>query len=198
MYNNLANPRALGFGVLAIALWMFSVVHAGIVDPMGIDPLIMHMVGTVAMLGLLIAGIAAFLRHESWLGFFFLLWSGLFWGAYGMGHGQMGDGDMHYAGWFMMTLALVNGYLWVATVKSSKLGPAISFMVLLLWLSFLALGLRGFFDFWVLIRVGGALGLASALIAFYVSAGALAIECCPNMRLPGIAKPEPPRETPPV
>ncbi|MGH8182608.1 MAG: hypothetical protein ACREPH_02995 [Rhodanobacteraceae bacterium] len=189
MNGKIANPKALGFGVLAIALWMFSVVHAGIADPMGIDPGVMHMVGTVAMLGLLIAGIASFLRHESWLGFFFLLWSGLFWGAgHGMGHGQMGYGDMRYAGWFMMTIALVNFYLWFAAMKSGRLGHAVSFMVLLLWLSFLALGLRGFFDFWVLIRVGGALGLASALVAFYVSAGAIAAEHCPDLKLPGIVR----------
>ncbi len=185
MSNNIANSRALGFGVLAIAVWMFSVVHAGIAGPMGFDPHVTHAVGTIAMLGLLIAGIAAFLRRESWLGFFFLLWSGLFWGAaYGMGQSTgMAAGAMRYSGWFLMALALVNFYLWVAAWKSGKLGGAVSFTVLLLWLSFLAFGLRDFFGFWVLIRVGGALGLAAALVAFYVSAGSL----CPNMNCPGIA-----------
>lgn len=187
MNGNVANPKALGFGVLAIGLWVSSVIHAGIADPMGFDPHIMHVVGMIAMLGLLISGIASFLRRESWLGFFFLLWSGLFWGAsYGMGHAHMDGGDMRFAGWFLMTIALVNCYLWFACAKSSKLGHAVSFMVLLLWLSFLAAGLRGFFDFWVLIRVSGALGLASALVAFYVSAGTLAAEHCPNLHFPGI------------
>lgn len=187
MNSKIADPRALGFGVLAIALWMFSVNNAGIGGTWGPGPYVMHLVATIGMLGLLIAGIAAFLRHEGWFGFFFLLWAGLLWGSgHGMGHGS-DQGGMRDLGWFMMTLALVNFYLWFATLKGSGLGLAISVMVLLLWLSLLASGLRGFFDLWVLVRVGGALGLASALVAFYVSAGALAVEHCPNLKLPGIA-----------
>lgn len=198
MNGNIADPRPLGFGVLAIALWMLSVVHAGIAGAMmGFDPHVVHAFGTVAMLGLLIAGIAAFLRRESWLGFFFLLWSGLFWSsAYGMDQGQMGYGGARYAGWFMMTIALVNFYLWIAAWKSARFGGAISFMVLLLWVAFLCFGLNGFFGFWVLLRVGGAFGLASALVAFYVSAATLATELCPNKRYPGI--PERYAGTPPI
>lgn len=186
MNNNIANPWPLGFGVLAIALWMLSVLPAGIAGPMGfgVAPGAMHGVFTVAMLGLLIAGIAAFLRHESWLGFFFLLWSGLFW-AGGFGFGRAAGG-MRLEGWFLMTIALVNFYLWFAAWKSGKLGGAVSFMVLLLWVSFLCYGLNGFFGFWVLLRVGGAFGLASALVAFYISATTLAVTHYPNKRYPGI------------
>lgn len=197
MYSKIANPKALGFGVLAIGLWMFSVIHAGIASPAGFEPQILHMVGTIAMLGLLIAGIAAFLRHEAWLGFFFLLWAGLFWGSgfAAMRRAQMVYGDMRYAGWFLMTIALVNFYLWYGVWKSGRFGMAVSCMLLLLWLSLLALGLHGFFAFWVLFRVSGALGLASALVAFYISAGAVATACCPGKRMPGIIGDEPERET---
>ncbi|MGH8189945.1 MAG: hypothetical protein ACREP2_00680 [Rhodanobacteraceae bacterium] len=185
MNGNVASPWPLGFGVLAIALWMVSVVPAGIAGPMGfgVAPGTMHAIFTVAMLGLLIAGLAAFLRHETWLGFFFLLWSGLFW-AGGFGFARVGG--LRFDGWFLMTIALVNLYLWVAAWKSGKLGAAVSFMVLLLWISFFCYGLRDFFDFWVLLRVGGAFGLASALMAFYISATTLAVTHDPNKRYPGI------------
>lgn len=187
MNGNVANPWPLGFGVLAIALWMLSVGPAGIGGFMGIDVAAgagaMHGIFTVAMLGLLIAGIAAFLRRESWLGFFFLLWSGLFWAdGFGFDHA----GGMRFVGWFLMTITLVNFYLWAAAWKSGKLGGAVSFMVLLLWISFLCFGLNGFFGFWVLLRIGGAFGLASALVAFYISATTLAITHYPNKRYPGI------------
>ena len=185
MNDKVANPWPLGFGVLAIALWMLSVIPAGIAGPMDFDvaPGTMHAIFTVAMLGLLIAGIAAFLRRESWLGFFFLLWSGLFWAG---GFGFERAGGMRFEGWFLMTITLVNFYLWFAAFKSGKLGGAVSFMVLLLWVSFLCYGLNGFFGFWVLLRIGGAFGLASALVSFYISATTLAVMHCPDKRYPGI------------
>jgi succinate-acetate transporter protein len=185
MNGNIANPWPLGFGVLGIALWMLSVIPAGIAGPMGFEfaPGAMHGIFTVAMLGLLIAGIAAFLRRESWLGFFFLLWSGLFWAG---GFGFERAGGMRFEGWFLMTITLVNFYLWFAAWKSRKLGGAVSFMLLLLWLSFLCYGLNGFFGPWVLLRIGGALGLASALVSFYISATTLAVTHYPERRYPGI------------
>lgn len=187
MNGNVASPWPLGFGVLAIALWMLSVIPAGISGLMDLgavpDMGAMHGIFMVAMLGLLIAGIAAFLRRESWLGFFFLLWSGLFWAN---GFGFERAAGIRFDGWFLMTIALVNFYLWAAAWKSGKLGGAVSFMVLLLWVSFLCFGLNGFFGFWVLLRIGGAFGLASALVAFYISATTLAIAHYPNRRYPGI------------
>lgn len=185
MNDKVANPWPLGFGVLAIALWMLSVTPAGIAGPMGFDvaPGTMHAIFRVAMLGLLIAGIAAFLRGESWLGFFFLLWSGLFWAG---GFGFERAGGMRFEGWFLMTITLVNFYLWFVAFKSGKLGGAVSFMALLLWISFLCYGLNGFFGPWVLLRIGGAFGLASALVAFYISATTLAVTHCPDKRYPGI------------
>ncbi len=190
MNSHIANPKALGFGVLAIALWMFFLAHAGLVHPMGVDPGILHIAMKVAALGLLIAGIMAFLRHESWLAFFFLLWAGIAWGsAHGMGyHGSAGASDIRFTAWFAIALTLVNLYLWFATVKNRKLGSALSLMVLLLWLSLLLMGLQAFLGVWVLERISGALGLASALVAFYVSGGTLAHDCCSDMNLPGIPK----------
>jgi succinate-acetate transporter protein len=95
-------------------------------------------------------------------------------------------GGTRFDGWFLMTIALVNFYLWLAAWKSGKLGGAVSCMVLLLWIAYLCFGLRDFFGFWVLVRVGGAFGLASALVAFYISAATLAVEHSPDKRYPGI------------
>ncbi|MGH8114703.1 MAG: hypothetical protein ACREPS_06590 [Rhodanobacteraceae bacterium] len=185
MNSNIANPRPLGFGVLAIAVWMLSVIPAGIAGPMGFHgaPGAMHGAFTIAMLGLLIAGVAAFLRRETWLGFFFLLWSGLF---LSNGFGLELAFGVRFEGWFLMTVALVNFYLWFSAWKSGKLGGAVSFMVLLLWVSFLCFGLNGFFGGWVLLRIGGAFGLGSALVAFYISATTLAVTHHPDKRYPGI------------
>jgi len=183
MNNKVANPTALGFGVLAIAFWMFSLAHSGLVHPAGIDPGTMHVTMAVATLGLLIAGIMAFLRQEGWSAFFFLLWAGLAWGSsQGMSHEMMGA-TREFNGWFAIALTLVNLYLWFGAFKDKKLGGAISLTVLLLWLSLLGLGLSFFFNSAALERIGGILGLIAAVLAFYVSAGSM----CP-MNLPGLPK----------
>lgn len=183
MNSKVANPTALGFGVLAIAFWMFSLAHSGLVHPAGIDPGTMHTVMSIASLGLLIAGIMAFLRQEGWSAFFFLLWAGLYWGSsHGMGH-EMMAGTREFNGWFAIALTLVNLYLWFGAFKDKKIGGAITLTVLLTWLALLGLGLSFFFNSGVLERIGGILGLISGALAFYVSAATM----CP-MNLPGVPK----------
>lgn len=188
MNSKFASPKALGFGVFAIALWMFSLPHSGLISPMGIGIATFRTAATIASLGLLIAGIMAFLRRDAWLVLFFLLWAGAIWGsAQGISqHDMMTTRDMRYAAWLAMALTLVNFYLWLGTYRNSQLGGSVSLMMLLLWLSLLALGLDGFFQVVVLERIGGVLGLISALLAFYVSAGSLARECPKHFSLPGI------------
>lgn len=187
MNSNIASSKPLGFGVFAIASWMFYVTHSGLVSPMGIDPGIMHMVVTAAALGLLIAGIMAFVRHEGWLAFFFLLWSGLAWGSsHAMGmHAGMGHGSMLFIAWFAITITLVNLYLWLASMKNHTLGAAVSITVLLIWVSWLLMALGSFLGVWILGRIGGVVGLASAVAAFYVSAGTVLNHS--GMKLPCIA-----------
>jgi succinate-acetate transporter protein len=183
MNNKVANPKGLGFGVLAIAFWMYSLAHSGLVHPAGIDPGTMHMAMALATLGLLIAGIMAFLRHEGWSAFFFLFWAGLAWGSmHGMGHEMMGA-TREFNGWFAIAITLVNLYLWFGAFKDKKLGGAVALTVLLFWLSLLGLGLSFFFNAVALERIGGILGLIGAVVAFYVSAGSM----CP-MNLPGLPK----------
>ena len=183
MNNKVANPKALGFGVLAVAFWMFSLAHAGLVRPAGIDPGTMHVTMTLATLGLLIAGIMAFLREEGWSAFFFLFWAGMAWGsAHGMGHDMM-PATREFNGWFAIAITLVNLYLWFGAFKTKSIGGAVSLTVLLLWLSLLGLGLSFFFNSVVLERIGGILGLIGAVVAFYVSAASM----CP-VNLPGAPK----------
>lgn len=180
MNNNLASSKALGFGVLGAALWMLYVTHSGLVSAMGVDPRAMHTVVTIAALGLLIAGIASLWRKEGWLGFFFLFWSGLIWGS--MRTGIIHGGSL-YVAWFAIVVTLINLYLWLAAFKNDSLGSAVVGTVLLLWVSWLLMGLGAFTDVWLLGRIGGVVGLASSLGAFYVSAGSL-------LSLPGVVTAE--------
>jgi succinate-acetate transporter protein len=194
----LADSKALGFGVLGIALWMFYITNSGFVPvvQLGIAVHILH----IAAIGLLIAGLVAFVRHQGWLAFFFLLWAGLCWaGMYSSRPGQGAfaqGGYMLYSAWFTIVITLVNLYLWFAAMRNARLGAAVSLTVFLLWVSWLLIGLSGFLDSWILMRIGYVVGLASAVVAFYVSAGSIAREHRPDMALPYIPRDEgyPPRD----
>jgi succinate-acetate transporter protein len=194
MMNNhyLANSMAFGFGVLGIALWMFYITNSGFVPvvQLGIAVHILHIVA----IGLLIAGLVAFVRHQGWLAFFFLLWAGLCWS--GMYSSNNLGGYMLYSAWFTIIITLVNLYLWIAAMRNPRLGAAVSLTVFLLWVSWLLIGLSGFLDSWILMRIGYVVGLASAVVAFYVSAGSLMREHRPDMAVPYIPGDEvyPPRE----
>lgn len=192
MNSHIASSKALGFGVLAIGLWMFFVTRSGLVSDTGVDPGTMHTVFVVAALGLLIAGIMAFVRNDGWLAFFFLLWAGLSWGASHAIAGQSGiaHGSALFNAWFGITITLVNLYLWLATIKNQKLGGAVTITVLLIWVSWLLMALGIFLSIWILGRIGGVVGLASAVAAFYVSAGVALCESSPRMRMPCIAHEE--------
>ncbi len=171
MNGKVASSKALGFGVFAIMAWIFNMPSAGWISMQAYATPAAHTVLVVAMLGLLIAGLAAFLRGETWLAFFFILWCGVAWGY----AGTMGGTTMAnpFGSWLWLALALVNLYLWIAAMKG-KLGAVLSFAVLLLWLSALAGGLAGLFSSAAVLSViGGYLGLVSALLFFYVSAGSI-------------------------
>lgn len=189
MNSNIANSKSLGFGVLAIASWMYFVSRSGLVSHMDVSPGIMHTVFAIASIGLLIAGIMAFVRHDGWLAFFFLLWAGMAWGsAHAMGAAAgMGGGSALFVAWFAITITLVNLYLWFACMKNPTLGGAVSFTVLLIWVAWLLMALGLFLQVWILGRIGGVVGLASAVAAFYVSAGSVLCESTPGKRMPFIA-----------
>lgn len=183
MNDRIASSKALGFGVFAIITWIFSMPDARWVSPETFNTSTAHVIVVLAMIGLLIAGLAAFLRGEAWLAFFFILWCGVSWGYAGVMGGSMKPDA--FGNWLWLALALVNFYLWIAAMRGG-LGAAVSFGVLLTWLSALAGGLWGFFNSAnVLQLIDGYLGLASGLVFFYASAAAIINASSGNEMLPG-------------
>ncbi|MGH8161735.1 MAG: hypothetical protein ACRESR_06260 [Gammaproteobacteria bacterium] len=155
--DRVANSRALGFGVFAIAAWLYSMAGAGFMPMVYGQSL--HGVAMIAAIGLLIAGIASFLRREPWLGFFFILWSAVAWSG----------GVVAGLGWLWLALALINFYLWLG-VRRRGLEPAIGAIAFLVAVDALGQGLFGVVGLHWAGVVGTWFGLAAALVAFYVSA----------------------------
>ncbi len=158
----IAGSRALGFGVFAVAAWLLSMLAAGFVSTAGgfgggASPV--AALGVFAGVGLLVAGVAAFLRREGWLGFFFIFWAAAAWAF----------GSMMASGWLWFALAFVNLYLWLAASRAGQ-EAAIGAVAFLIGIDAVGQGLHGVLGLNLAGQIGAYFGLAAALMAFYVSA----------------------------
>ncbi|MDN5865697.1 MAG: hypothetical protein L0I62_10895 [Gammaproteobacteria bacterium] len=164
MNMNIGDSKALGFGVFATGVWLFSMYFAGLaVFPFAAE------LSTISMLlaiALLVAGVAALLRKESWLGFFFILWSAASFASHGAAA----------SGWLWFALALINFYLWLAAAKHGQ-ETAVGLVVLLVAIDALGQGLSRVVGLDWAGFVGAWFGLAAAAAAYYVSA---AVIVCPG------------------
>jgi hypothetical protein len=180
MNGRVGNVRALGFGVFATGVWLYSMSLAGFMPVTYGKPL--HGIAVFVGIGLIVAGVTALLRHESWLGFFFILWAAASWGV----------GASFGLGWFWLALALMNLYLWLAAGRAGH-APAVGLVALLVGIDALGQGLYGVAGLNLAGLIGAYFGLAAAAFAFYVSAAAI---MCPAgcERMPFLAsrrEPEP-------
>lgn len=166
----IADPKALGFGALAVSVWPYSTVHAGWLAPTAFASAAAHDVAVFATFALLIAALAAFLRGETWYAVFFMFFSAFWWGIQTAG----GAGEAAaFQGWYYLAAAVFAGLLWLGSLQAEGVGGDVTLVALggalsVLGISLTDLGLAGFFDV-----AGGYVGLATALVSFWVAARAL-------------------------
>jgi len=165
MENRVANPNGLGFAAWAIGAWMYSMVPAGWFPLEQLESSTMRGVATFAMLALLIAALASFLRGNAWHGVFFMFWSAIWWGYQGTG----GGGNEVFVGWYFLAIAVVSFFLWWAALRSGLSLP-VNLLSLGLWIAFALWALGYWFGLDVLALIGGYVGLLSALAAFWATA----------------------------
>lgn len=162
--SNVASSKALGFGIFAVGVWLFSMVFSGLATfPYGGQA---HMISLFLGIGLMVAGVAAFLRDEAWLAFFFILWSAA----------SFASGGAYASGWIWLGIALISLYLWLAA-RNAGMETAIGAIAFLIGLDALGQGLSRVAGLHLAGVIGAYIGLAVALLAFYVSAASI---MCPQ------------------
>lgn len=162
-----ANPKALGFGVFAILVWMYSMIWAGWFpqDVFGSGTALD--VATLATYALLVAALASFLRGESWHAVFFMFWSALAWSV----QVQAGEGGAEaFRAWFYLTIAVFHLFLAGGAFQDQELGAgralvAVGAVLAVLGFALAGWGLGGIFG-----MIGGYIGLITALLAFWIAA----------------------------
>lgn len=163
---DIANPKALGFGALAIAFWVYGMIWAGFF-PEGFGTDVALDAAILSTYALLVAALVAFLRGETWHAVFFM-----FWAAYGWSVTvQTGDasGDA-FRGWYNLTIVVFNLLLAWGAVTNQETGTTRALVALGVALWFLC----GVLSSWGLPQflavIGGYIGLLTAVLAFWIVA----------------------------
>lgn len=168
----IANPKAIGFGVLGISFWMYAMIAAGwFPNPETYGTKIAMNAAVMQTYALLVAALVCFLRGEKWHAVFFTFWSVEAWAA----TVQTGEASSAaYSGWFYLTFVVFLLILGWAAFKSQKVSndrALIAFAAALYGLG-IALGMWGLATFAV---IGGYIGLLTALLAFWITAQEIGI-----------------------
>lgn len=167
MNGQIANSRALGFAAIAISGWTYSLVHAGWLMPSALGSGAAHDVAVFATFALLVAALASFLRGEMWHAVLFMFLSAFWWAI------QTAGGEVQaqaFQGWYYLSAAVFAGLLCLSAFQSDEIEAdaslvALGIALVLLGLSLTNLGLPAVFA-----MMAGYVGLATALLSFWVAA----------------------------
>jgi len=191
-HRRIGNPAPLGvlsFAAPTFILSMFNIQADGIT----VGNLVVGMALIVGGLTQLLAGMWEFICGNTFGGTVFTLFSG-FWMSYGLIFlpfvGIMdaytatpeAAAQLHNAlGIYLMTWFLLIFIMIFATLRSSF---ALCFLIILVDITILVLGVAEFTQSVAITKAGGGLGIASALLAFYVGAATLYTQENSYIRLP--------------
>lgn len=174
MDERIANPKVLGFLTLAVAGWTYSMSMVGWYH--GLGQVALGQAAVLAMIGLLIAAIASFMRGETWYAVFFMFWSVVFWSQHSA-FGAGGTAVASFEAWFWLTLAAATCVLWLGALRAKLPMPT---MLFALFLTIAVLGYAlgiGIAHFFFLI--GGYAGLVASLLAFWAALSELPAASAP-------------------
>jgi uncharacterized protein len=162
-----ADPGPLGLAGFAATTMVLSFVNAGIINGTAVNA-VLALALFYGGLGQLIAGLMEYRRGNTfgvtafctyggfWLAFAFYVWF-----FKGLGNAPSATGM------FLLMFAIVTAYL---TLSTLRINGALLVVFVLLTLTFLVLAIGAFAGSTGLNKVGGVIGIITAIAAFYTSA----------------------------
>lgn len=159
------NPAPLGLSAFALTTFVLSLANIGIMGGNVAVPLAFFYGG----LAQFIAGMWSFKAENNFAGTAFSSY-GAFWLSFGLLEITKSMNIFEYTskevGAMLIAWGIFTFYMWIPSIK---IGKALSFVFLTLWLTFFSLGIASLFDYST--KIGGIIGLICAFLAWYVSAG---------------------------
>ncbi len=181
-----ANPAPLGlfgFAVTTMCLSMFNVKWYG---PVEAFPLLMTTAFAFGGTAQFLAGLMEYPRGNTFGTVAFCSY-GSFWWAFALYiSGAFGKVALPYLGAWLVIWAAFTFVLWLATLKAGT--RALQLVFLTLWVAFLLLGLSHLLNMDILHTIGGWIGMACAVLAFYVASAEILNEAYGKTVLPIGAK----------
>ncbi len=175
----LANPAPLGLAGFAFTTWMLSMHNAGWFTGDAV-PMVLALAYAYGGTAQVLAGLLEFPRGNTF-GFVAFTSYGAFWWSFAL-FVQFFAAKVpaSYIGWYLFVWGFFTFYMWIATFRANK---AVQLVFLALWITFVLLA----FGIWfapIFGKLGGYVGLVTALLAFYLSAAEVINEAYGKTVLP--------------
>lgn len=166
----IADPAPLGLAAFALTTFVLSLFNAGLLNEAG-EPVVFSLALFYGGLGQFAAGMWEFRNRNTFgatafssYGAFWLA----FWGFVQFYEGKIPEAQLGAAvGWFLIAWGIFTAYMWIG---SFKVNTAVMIVFLLLTATFFLLGLGDLFGSDGIGMIGGYVGIATAIAAWYASA----------------------------
>src|ERR687885_25044 len=166
----IADPAPLGLAAFALTTFLLSLFNAGLLNSAG-EPVVFSLGLFYGGLAQLLAGMWEFRNRNTFgatafssYGAFWLA----FWGLEQFYAGKIPEAQLGAAvGWFLIAWGIFTAYMWIGSFRVSV---AVSVVFLLLAATFFLLGIGELTGSAGISQIGGYVGLATAIVAWYTSA----------------------------
>ena len=162
---SIADPAALGLAGFAMTTFVLSMFNTGLVSKAG-EPVVLGLALAYGGGAQLLAGMWEFRKGNTFGATAFSSY-GAFWISYWAFVAFFAKGVPDTAvGLYLITWGIFTFYMWVASFRTTV---AVNVVLLLLWITFLLLGIGDASANGGITKLGGWIGLATALAAWYAS-----------------------------
>lgn len=165
----IADPAPLGLAAFALTTFVLSMFNAGLVDAKG-EPIVLGLALAYGGAAQLLAGMWEFRKgntfgataFSSYGAFWISFWAYVAFFAKGIPEANRGTA----AGLYLIAWGIFTTYMWVASLRTTA---AVNLVFLLLAITFFVLGIGDAVGNDTISKLGGWLGLATAVAAWYAS-----------------------------
>ncbi len=166
---SIADPAPLGLAAFALTTFVLSMFNAGLVDAAG-EPIVVGLALAYGGAAQLLAGMWEFRKGNtfgataftSYGAFWLSFWAYVAFFAEGVPEANRGSA----VGLYLIAWGIFTAYMWVASFRTTA---AVNLVFLLLTITFFVLGIGDAGGNDTIFKLGGWLGLATAVAAWYAS-----------------------------
>ena len=162
---SIADPAALGLAGFAMTTFVLSMFNAGLVGKAG-EPVVLGLALAYGGVAQLLAGMWEFRKGNTFGATAFSSY-GAFWVSYWAFVAFFAKGVPDSAvGLYLIAWGIFTFYMWIASFRTTV---AVNVVFLLLWITYLLLGIGAASGTSGITKLGGWIGLATAVAAWYAS-----------------------------